>query len=157
MTTDTALKQTKSPKAKAIAARLSAVQAVYQMHMNEQKAQSAIEEYLSLRAGMDVDGETFIEPNGALFQNIVEGVGEKHGDLQQTIISLLGTKEGRKKPVEPLLNAILLCGAYELLFNDKTDNPIIINDYIEISKGFYEGREKDMVNAILDKLSKTMT
>ena len=54
------------------------------------------------------------------------------------------------------MGSILLCGAYELLFNDKTDNPIIINDYIEISKGFYEGREKDMVNAILDNLSKTM-
>lgn len=137
-----------SKKARATAARLASVQAVYQMDANQQRASSVIEEFLLFRAGMEIDGEEMVPPDGALLRQIVKGVESRRSELNPLVSERLGGKE-----VEPLLQAILLCGAYEILSHHDIDIPIIISDYLHVTNAFYEGKEAKLINAVLDGLA----
>ena len=145
------IEQKPSGKARAIAARLAAVQALYQSWQNEQSIASVRREYLEHRLEMDIDGEKLVQFDGALFKNIMTGL-EKRKDGLHDIISA-----NYKKPlseIEPLLRSIMFCGACELLVNSGTDAPIIINDYLNVAHGFYSPSEVSLVNGVLDSVAK---
>ena len=137
------------------AARLLAVQAVYQREITPtDDAASLTAEYMAHRAGMDLDGEKLVEPNPDLLKSLIFGVIEKDEDLKDIILKNRSAGEGGTKFPEPLMMACLLCGCYELVFAQEVDFPIIISDYIDIAKAFYEGREPGLVNAVLDSVRK---
>jgi N utilization substance protein B len=71
--------------------------------------------------------------------------------LEDMIIAAL-QKSNKTKPSEPLLMAILLCGAFELLDNQEVDAPVILSDYLNVTHAFYEQGESRLVNAILDSI-----
>ena len=77
--------QKPSIKARRTAARLQAVQAVYQSLQNKVSPLSLYQEYVNYRVGMDMDGEKMIECELELFQSIISGTTERWGDLQQII------------------------------------------------------------------------
>jgi N utilization substance protein B len=139
------------------AARLLAVQAVYQMHKNEQDAKTVIREFLDHRAGVDVegDGEVMVSPNQEHFSDLVQGVEEHINQLGEMVSHNRGEKKSGQK-TEPLLNAIFLCGAYELMMMPKIDAPVIISDYLHVTHAFYDENEAKLVNAVLDSLKKTV-
>lgn len=139
-----------SKKARLSAARLAAAQAVYQMLANEQDAASLIAEYKARRFGKPVDGAEMVLPDGKLFVDVVQGVENRRGDLEDILKSAAGeTKSGVR---ELLLQAILLCGSYELLAHHDTDAPIIISDYLHVTHAFYDQGESKLVNGLLDKV-----
>lgn len=142
--------------ARKTAARLFAVQAVYQSIQNGHAPSMLHDEYITYRIGMplgeDGDEDPMVPPDQPLFRDILAGVTERWGDLQQMIIPRLKNKTG----VEPLLTSILVCGAYELLAKADIDTPIIINDYMEVASGFFDGGEPKLVNAVLDGLAKEL-
>ena len=154
-------KTAKDAPIKKTAARLMAVQAVYQHLHNPQAAALLVNEYLSERTAMTVEGDEGAEilalPDGAHFKKIIMGVDKAQDDLAAMIVAHL-KKEGDEtaKTVELLLKSILLCGAYELIYLQDIDSPIIINDYVDVAHGFYDGGESKLVNAVLDKISKTV-
>ena len=133
------------------AARLLAVQAVYQMISTEQDAQSLIPEYLAHRAGMEVDGQKMVTPNEPLFSALVQGVAEYRDHLEGLITA---NRTGNAEKTEPLLKSVLLCGGYELMGKQDTDFPIIISDYVDIAKAFFTGKEPGLVNGVLDSIRK---
>lgn len=135
--------------ARASAARLAAVQAVYQILANQQSAASVISEYRLHRLGQPIEGEEMVTPDGILFQTVVDGVYQRMNALEDMIVAAL-QKSGKSKPSEPLLMSILLCGAYELLDNREVDAPVILSDYLNVTHAFYEQGESRLVNAILD-------
>ncbi len=137
------------------AARLASVQCLYQILMTGQGAGSAVSDYLSHHAGFDMDGDVYVSPDEPMFTRIVHGVTGRREDLDEMIKGCLsgGREPGR---LEPLLLAVLRAGAYELLQEVEIDAPIIISDYVEVTKGFYEGAEPSLVNAVLDKLGKIL-
>ncbi len=139
------------------AARLLAVQAVYQMHKNEQDAKIVIREFLDHRAGVDVegDGEVMVAPDQEHFTSLVQGVEEHIIQLGEMVAHNRGEKKSGQK-TEPLLNAIFLCGAYELMMMPKIDAPVIISDYLHVTHAFYDEKEAKLVNAVLDSLKKTV-
>lgn len=137
------------------AARLMAVQAVYQSFTDDKDMRLIAEEYLHFRSGMEVEGEKLVEPDRELFSAILRGVSERRDDLNELIAANHKREEG-KATLEMLLQSILLCGAYELMANVKTDIGVIINDYVEVTNAFYEGGESKLINAILDSISKTI-
>lgn len=150
-----------SAKAKRSAARLMSVQAVYQMFSGELDSEAIVKEYLEHRAGMEVEGEEMVKPDADLFKAITSGVEEHKAELEELIKEARGGKEdsqqeGQKAKTELLLGSVLLCGAYELKFHQDIDSPILISEYLEVSKAFYEGREPALVNAVLDKVRKTV-
>ena len=138
-----------SRKARQTAARLFAVQAVYQALQLKVSPASLLDEYIQHHVGMDLDGQEMVQPDGVLFTGIVKGVDERMTDLQQMIAPRL-----KNVAMEPLLAAVLLCGAYELLAHAEIDAPIIISDYIDVTHGFFEGAQPKLVNGVLDALAK---
>jgi N utilization substance protein B len=150
--------KTSSPSAtaKRNAARLMAVQAVYQMAVNRKEPVFVVDEYLFLRTNMEVDGEMLVEPDGVLFKNIVLGVSERLDDLKNIVSSNRPRKEGQVHADEPLLEAVLLCGSYELLAHHDVDSPVIISSYVDVAKAFFEGGEPGLINGVLDSIGKIM-
>lgn len=135
-----------------------AVQAVYQLLSNPDATMNGLQdEYLRFRAGMEVDGEQMVTPDGALFKSITNGIPERREDLEGLIVANRtdAKEEGAApKPMEPLLHAVLLCGTYELLAHTDIDAPIIISDYVDVAKAFYDQSEPGFVNGILNSIQK---
>lgn len=152
--TDSSAKSSKSKpsaKAKAVSARLSAVQALYQADQNKQSMRAVVEEYLSHRSDMEIEGQRLVQPDGVLLKKILYGVDERRPELEAVIDANL-RKDAQDRTVEPLLRSILICGAYELLVQE-VDAPIIINDYLNVAHSFYERNEVALINGVLDSVS----
>ena len=149
-----------SPIARLTAARLAAVQAVYQMALNDQNAASVIGEFKLHRLGKPVDGEDMVLADGILFEDIVRGLSHRMDDARGLLDAALGKRgegqDGKVKGVEPLLHSILICGTYELMAHGQYDAPLIISDYINISKSFYDDGGPKLVNAVLDSVNKAV-
>jgi len=143
-----------SPKAQKTAARLAAVQVLYQMRLNNQEAKSAVREFIDTRVGFELDGDQFVPADPDLLTNIVMGVTDRWTDIDVILSKALA--DGKKGDVETLLESILRCGIFELMAHAKTDAGIIINDYLNVTTGFYDGKEPKIVNAILDKVAKAV-
>ncbi|MCK6418974.1 MAG: hypothetical protein L6Q57_08595 [Alphaproteobacteria bacterium] len=135
------------------AARLMAVQAVYEGLIYPRPAQQIVQDYLD-RAGKraEPDHEPFLQPDAPHLIAIVSGVAAHGSDLDAMIKAHVKVET----ELEPLLKAVLLCGAYELLAHPEIDAPIIINDYLDVAHGFYSPSEVAMVNAVLDALRKKL-
>lgn len=146
-----------SPNARNSAARLAAVQALYQIKCNHEPVALVIEEYRQHRLGKTIDDVESIKPDSLLFERILKGVTEHAETVHEMLFAGLN-KEGQQRavPMEPLLNSILSCGAYELMSHQDIDAPILIDDYLNITHAFYDQGEHKLVNAVLDRV-KAMT
>ncbi len=149
-----AKKNAGSPKARNTAARLAAVQVLYQMQLNNQDAKSAVREYISHRSGFKIDGAVYVPPDEELLGEIVLGLEKRWADVDAVVMAALAGRKGGE--IETLLDSILRAGAYEMLAHGKIDAGIIITDYLNVTTGFYEGSETKLVNAVLDKIAKTV-
>lgn len=148
-----AQKSEPSQNARNSAARLAAVQALYQYKSNEEPIPLLIEEYRQHRLGKVIDDVETVMPDSLLFERILKGVTQHVATVQEMLAAALN-KDGQQKsvPSEPLLNAILSCGAYELMSHQDIDAPILIDDYINITHAFYDQGEHKLVNAVLDRV-----
>lgn len=147
-------KKSGSKIARRSAARLFAVQAVYQMISNEEPSESVARDFLTRRAGerQKEDGLTSLDED--LFVMVVGGVGERRTDLE-VIVSGART-DGKALKNETLLQSLLLCGAFELVANSETDVPVIISDYVNVAHAFFDRNEPKLVNAMLDSIAKNV-
>ncbi len=155
--TQSAPKKTMSPEnEQAFCARLNAVQAIYQMIFNKRPIKEVAKDYKE-RENVDSEGESLAKPDFIHFKTVLFGVDERMLELESIIQAHLQKDEqGPQRVVEPLLNAIFLCGTYELLACQDIDSALIINDYLNVTHGFYEQSEVSFVNAVLDAISKLL-
>lgn len=149
------IKKQGSLKARHRAARLVASQAVYQMLLEDKDAKEIVKEFLEHRLNQNVDGFDLVTAEPEFLSKLVQGVDERYEDLISLIIAQLPTPE-RIKTLDILLRSIMLLGTYELLENQETDAPIILNDYMDVAVSFYDKKEASIVNAVLDKIAKTV-
>ena len=134
-------------------------------------ADAVIGEYLEHRTGVDIDGDEMVTPDQEHFASVVRGVEEHIVQLGDMVVQNRGQKkapaqepdEGKETPqeapvskIEPLLQAIFLCGAFELMTLQAIDAPVIISDYLHVTHAFYDGGEAKLVNALLDSIRKTV-
>jgi N utilization substance protein B len=143
-----------SANAQKTSARLAAVQVLYQMRLNNQDAQSAVREFIKHRVGFNIDGDVLVPADPDMLESIVMGVHGRWTDVEEIVAGALAA--GRKGAVETLLDAVLRCGTWELLENASADTGVIINDYMNVTTSFYDGTETKLVNAVLDKIAKTV-
>jgi len=145
---------------KELGARLLAVQACYQNMQNEQPVRMMVREYLDIRSDIEVEEGETPKPDGALFKKILMAVDIRKIDVEAILESVLPQKsedpEAVKKPIEPLLKAILLCGITELLVHSDIDQPLIIDDYLNVTHAFYDQNQVRFVNGILDQVAKSL-
>lgn len=138
------------------AARFAAVQALYQLEHEPTTPQKVIGDFINHRFNEIVDDTQFIAPDKTLFQEIVMGVMERMADLDSMISSTL-SEDWRLDRIESVVRAILRAAVFELSRDTAVPTPVIINEYIEITKAFCIGSEiTAFVNATLDVLAKLL-
>lgn len=144
-----------SQKARNTAARLVAVQCVYDMIITGHTAGEALEGYRDHRHDEVFEEIEFVPADLDLLAKIVRGVEERKNDLLDMVQGALNQREGQTQP-EPLLRSLLLCGAYEMLAHADIDAPLLIAEYQAVSNGFFGDSEAKLVHAILDRLNKAL-
>ncbi|MFQ5765934.1 MAG: transcription antitermination factor NusB [Rhodospirillales bacterium] len=138
------------------AARLAAVQALYEMDMVGAEADAVLTEFLQQRWRLDdTGGEPMVEPDGEWLGDLVNGVATRRGELDGLIGQAL-TKDLALERLETLLRVILRAGAYEL--SSKRDVPAaaIISEYVEVAHAFFDAKEANLVNGVLDHLAREL-
>lgn len=152
-----------TPNNKELSARLLAVQATYQVLLSGSYIPDIIREYLDERIGMVIEDETIAQPDGRLFKKIMTNLHERMADINEIAKSAIKKKESpqteeptKLAEVEPLLMAILLCGTCEILCHDDQDNPLIIDEYLNVTHAFYDKNTVSFVNGVLDSISKML-
>jgi len=137
------------------AARLGAVQALYQMDMAGTDLTEVVREFEQHRLGQEVEGVLYKEADEAFFEALIEGVVR----VQRTIDPLLDerlAKGWRLVRIDSILRAILRSAAFELQERHDVPVRVIINEYIDIARAFFEKDEPKVVNGVLDGLAKAL-
>ena len=145
-----------SRKARLTSARLSAVQALYQQQLSGNTLGQVKSEFLEHYAGGDLDGDEFVKPDEAHWLLVVDGVEQYGWQMDSKIDAAIHAVQSDRKTenIDILLRLIMRCGCFEL--EQKTaDAPIIINDYVNIAKAFYQLKESTLINGVLDSISKS--
>jgi N utilization substance protein B len=143
-----------SAKARRTAARLAAVQALYQLELGDNPTgKQAVYDLMQMR--QDDIPEKLVEPDSALLQAIVDGVGERLADIDSLLQGAIGEGRGLER-TEAVLRAILRAGVFELLADSATASGIIINDYVNVAHAYFDAAEPGKVNAVLDKVAKNI-
>jgi N utilization substance protein B len=137
------------------AARLAAVQALYQIDLTGAAVEAVVAEFVKHRLGRDIDGDNYGEADNALFAELVRGAWARREDIDRMLAVSL-TPDWPLGRLEVILRAILRAGAYELL--DRPDVParVVINEYLDIAHAFYSGKEPGLVNGVLDRLARQL-
>jgi len=136
------------------AARLAAVQALYDMEISGNRIDVVMTQFLSGGVTADLDGE-LIPADSELFKDIMRGVIARQDDLDKMITSTLASNRSVAR-LEVLMRAILRCGTYELIARGDIDPPLTISEYLTVASSFYSGTEPGFVNGVLDKLARTI-
>jgi N utilization substance protein B len=135
-------------------ARLAAVQALYQLDMSGNHVQEVMTDFRENRLGSEIDGDQYRDADADWFDLIVKGVVKRQLELDPEIHSVL-TDDWPLSRIDSILRAALRAGAFELM--DRKDVPVavVINEYVDIARAFFEDDEEPkLVNAVLDRLAK---
>jgi N utilization substance protein B len=134
------------------AARLAAVQALYQMELSGTTLPEVLAEFQSFRLGKEVDGDQYRDADAVFFGDIVSGVVRDQRNLDPTIHEAL-TAGWPLTRLDATLRAILRCGAFELASRADIPARVVITEYVDVAKAFFEDDVPGIVNAVLDALA----
>ncbi|MBW8284002.1 MAG: transcription antitermination factor NusB [Rhizobium sp.] len=135
------------------AARLAAVQALYQMDIGGTGVLEVVSEYETHRLGQEVDGDTYLKADASWFRSIVAGVVRDQKAIDPMIAQALQDDWALSR-IDSTVRAILRAGTFELLERKDVPVPVIVTEYVEIARAFFEDEEPKLVNAVLDRIAK---
>ena len=134
-------------------ARLAAVQALYQMELAGEGVETVISEFSNYRFDADIEGEALAEADEDWFAEIVRGVIAGQRDIDATIKARLASN-WRLERLDATLRALLRSGAWELAHKPEVPKEIVIDEYVELAKAFFDAAEAKFVNAALDGVAR---
>lgn len=140
-------------RALSAAARIYAVQALFQMEAADQSADRVVREFANWRIGVDYDEGTSPEADEDLFGRIVDGAVNWQARIDQMTDRALVAKWpiGR---IDPVLRALFRAAGAELVAAD-TPPRVVISEYVSVADAFFpDGREARFVNAVLDHMAR---
>ena len=140
------------PANKRGAARLGAVQALYQMDIGGTGLQQVVSEFENIRLGKELDGEQYLEADVAYFRGILAGVVKEQANLDPLIHKSL-TPDWPLKRIDSLLRAIMRAAAFELMKRKDVPAKVIISEYVDVAKAYFIEDEPKMVNGVLDGIA----
>lgn len=135
------------------AARLAAVQALYQMDIAGAGINEIFAEFESHWLGNEVEGDTYLPAEAAFFRDVVSGVVRDQKKLDPLIDEAL-SKGWPLKRIEAILRAVLRAGAYELEHRKDVPGRVVISEYVDVANAFVDREETGMVNAVLDQIGR---
>jgi N utilization substance protein B len=137
------------------AARLAAVQALYQKEMEGTALAKLLHEFHHHRLGATIDGDQYADAEVAFFDDIVSGADARADELDALIAGKLAKGWSLARLDKPM-KAILRAGAYELVARPDVPTATVIGEYVDVAKAFYDARETGFVNGLLDALAKEL-
>ena len=134
-------------------ARLAAVQALYQMEVSGAGVDSVIREFGEHRFDRDVEGEQLAAADETFFADLARGVVANQAKIDQGIVKRLASG-WRLERLDATARAVLRAGAFELMYRSDVPTEVVINEYVEIAKSFFEGPESGFINGALDAIAR---
>lgn len=135
------------------AARLAAVQALYQHDMEATPIVSLLHEFHHHRLGAVIEDVEYAEADVDFFDDLVTGVDARRDEIDRIVAGKLAegwSLERLDKPMRQILRA----GTYELLARRDVPTGAVISEYLDVTDAFYDRREKGFVNGLLDAVAK---
>jgi transcription antitermination protein NusB len=142
------------------AARVAAVQALFQSEQSQASPETVIDEFVRHRLG-ELPGTGGFEDGRApdadakLFGRIVRAATLRQDDIDRMLSDCLPV-EWPLLRLDPVLRAVMRAGAGELLMEDGPPGKVVINEYLDVSHGFFDGDEPRMANGVLDRLARLL-
>lgn len=137
------------------AARLAAVQALYQQEMEGTPVAKLLHEFHAHRLGATIEDATYAEAEVDFFNDVVKGVDARREEIDGAISANLGTGWTLDR-LDRSLRQILRAGTYELIA--RRDIPVgsVISEYLDVAHAFFAPKEKKFVNGVLDSVAKAV-
>ena len=135
------------------AARLAAVQALYQQEMEGTPIARLLREFHEHRLGATIEDATYVEAEQSFFDDVVAGVDARRGEIDEVIAAKLAEGWSLDRLDRPM-RAILRAGTYELIARKDVPVGSVISEYVDVAHAFYDKRESGFVNGLLDAVAK---
>jgi len=137
------------------AARLAAVQALYQRDMEATPLPRLLDEFHQHRLGREIDDEQLAEAEVEFFDDVVRGVAARQEEIDALLQSRLAEGWSLARLDKTMLQ-ILRAGAYELLARPDVPLGSAISEYVDVAHAFFEKPEAKFVNGVLDGVGKAV-
>lgn len=135
------------------AARLAAVQALYQQDMEGIPVARLLKEFHDHRLGATVEDARYHDAERDFFDDLVTGANDRSEEIDGLIQARLAAGWSLERLDRPML-AILRAGAYELVAREDVPTGSVISEYVDVAHAFYDKRESGFVNGLLDAIAK---
>jgi len=135
------------------AARLAAVQALYQQEMEGTTLPRLLDEFHQHRLGKTIEDVEYADAEVAFFDDVVRGVDARREEIDAAISKRLSAGWNLARLDRPM-RAILRAGTYELLARADVPTKSVISEYVDVADAFYDKRETGFVNGLLDSVAK---
>jgi N utilization substance protein B len=142
------------------AARVAAVQALFQSEQVQASPEAVIDEFVRHRLG-ELPGTGGFEEgrvpdaDAPLFARIVRAATQRQDDIDRMLADTLAADWPLPR-IDPVLRALLRAGAAELGMKDGPPAKVVINEYLDVAHGFFDGDEPRMANGVLDRIARTL-
>lgn len=135
------------------AARLAAVQALYQQEMEGTPTTRLLDEFHRHRLGATIEDVEYTDAEVDFFDDVVRGVEARRDEIDAAITKRLGAGWNLPRLDRPM-RAILRAGTYELMARADVPSASVISEYVDVADAFYDRRETGFVNGLLDAVAK---
>ena len=141
--------------AKQSAARLAAVQALYQAELTAAPVETVLAEFLAYRLDEEVDNVSLAAADRGLLELLVRGVGRERDDLDDMLAAVLD-EDWPVERLETLLQILLRVAALELTRRPEAPVRVVVSEYVDLAVAFFGGKEPGLVNGVLDRLARAL-
>ena len=135
------------------AARLAAVQALYQMDVGRATLADTLAQFGAFHLGREIEGEQYLPADADFFRQIVSGVATHQLAIDPAVDNALSDGWPMER-VDATLRAILRAAAFELLRRKDIPAKVVVTEYVDVARAFYEDDASGMVNAALDAIAR---
>jgi N utilization substance protein B len=147
------MSQTSARSRSRSAARLAAVQALYQREMEGTPLPMLLHEFHHHRLGATIEDVEYADAEVDFFDDLVRGVDSRSDEID-ALISGKFAKDWSLERLDKPMRQILRAGAYELIARIDVPTGSVISEYVDVAKAFYDKREASFVNGLLDAVAK---
>ncbi|MEM6383765.1 MAG: transcription antitermination factor NusB [Pseudomonadota bacterium] len=133
-------------------ARLAAVQALYQMDIGKTTLPETLAQFEAFRLVEEIDGWAYRPADRGYFRHLVTGVVKEQKLLDPAIHAALPDAWPLTR-IDKLLRAVLRTGAFEIMRRNDIPQRVLLNEYVDIARAFYDDAEVRLTNGLLNTLA----